>query len=124
MTTLSVTIQEFVGDSLPRSYIEAGTLTFSAAGSAVQSGSSRKSRRVWAIAAIVPTEVAMDLDDLYQAWDQRRADGYPSVVALTDSTLVRDQAQPIQATATFTNPVQITPVNATSCRVSCALTEV
>ena len=86
----------------PRSYVSINDLSFSVAGSAVQSGNSRAVRQTWAIASYVDKNTAHDLDEIYRLWDISRAAGGLSVLGVIDQTFVRDVTVPITANAVFT----------------------
>jgi len=88
--------------SPPRSYIEAGSLTFSTAGSSIQSGNSRAARQTWAIATYGTREEAFTINEMYRAWDTARADGKVAILGVVDQTFVRDPASPVTANAVFT----------------------
>lgn len=87
----------------PRSYVEQTDLTFSVAGSAVQTGSSRKNRMQWSIATWGTREDAFTVDEMFRSWDTDRATGRASVLLVQDQTFVRDTSNPIVASAVFTS---------------------
>ena len=87
----------------PRSYVSINDLSFSVAGSAIQSGNSRAIRQTWAIASYVDKDTAHDLDEMYRLWDLFRAEGGLAVLGVVDQTFVRNINQPIEATAVFTS---------------------
>lgn len=62
---------------------------------------------MWSIAGIVDEDTAFDLEDMYKAWDQDRADGYAATISLQDQTFVRNIQAPITATAVFTEAPSI-----------------
>jgi len=99
---LEVAFDKFT--STPRSYVTINDLTFSVAGSAVQTGNSRAVRQTWAIAAYVDKETAHQLDEIYRKWDIARSEGKLAVLGVVDQTFVRDITKPVTATAVFTSP--------------------
>ena len=88
--------------SPPRSYVDSADLTFSTSGAAIQSGSSRPNRKQWSIATWGTRDDAFDLDEMYRRWDKDRAAGKAAVLGVTDTTFVKDMANPITAVAVFT----------------------
>jgi len=97
---LEVSFDKFT--QTPRSYVSINDLTFSVAGTAIQSGNSRAVRNTWAIATYVDAETAHTIDDIYKAWDVARSDGKVAVVGVVDQTFVRDITRPIETSAVFT----------------------
>jgi len=89
--------------SPPRTYLESAGLSFSLAGSSVQQGRTKSSRMTWAIATYGTREDAFTIDEMYRAWDARRATGIVSVLGVTDQTFVRDTSSPVTANAVFTS---------------------
>lgn len=108
----------------PRQYVGSSDLTFSLAGSAIQSGSSRPNRMTWAIASFGTREDAFTVDEMYRAWDVQRAAGRPSVVGVADQTFVRDPATPITAIAAFTAPPTFEQRSGNLWLISFGLTEI
>ena len=86
----------------PRTYLAAASLSFSVAGSSVQTGSSRAGRQTWAIATYGTREDAFTIDEMYRAWDAARAAGSAAACGVVDQTFVRDPSVPVTATAVFT----------------------
>jgi hypothetical protein len=123
-TLRSARVDLFTERDLPRSYLNGSDLAFSNPGSAVQSGSTRAARLIWSVAGYVNKATALDLMDLFAAWDVKRATGAVSVVRITDETFLRVGAPPITSMGIFTTPVKVTRTHEDSYLVSYGVTEV
>lgn len=123
-TLRNARIELFAEKDLPRSFLNGGDLSFSNPGTAVQSGSSRPARRIWAVAGFLEKIEALDMVDLFAAWDAKRASGAVAVVTITDETFLRPGASPIVATGVFTTPVKITRSHEDQYLVAYGVTEV
>lgn len=99
-TTYSIKFTEF-GDQMPRSYIEAAGVNFSATGAISLTGQTRAARRLWTISSYVRPEIVYQLEDLYQAYEVERASGAAAAVAVSDETRRPEGAAPITATTVF-----------------------
>jgi len=121
--TYTQTLDRFSGGGAQRTYVDTATLDFSATGTAIQSGSTRSARRIWAVSLLLNKDDAFDLQDLYEAWDTERASGGTAVVSLTDQITGRNS---FTANTVFTEAVNIELVGngAPLYRVSFSLTEV
>ena len=97
----SVRFDQFTGET-PRSFSDAASASFSASGALVQSGNSRKARRLWTIASHVKAAEVYALEALYLDWDEYRASGAAAAVSVSDETRVPDPNYPILANAVFT----------------------
>lgn len=84
----SVTLSSFTDTQFPRSYMSQATLEFSQIGTAYASGPARRQRRMWSVSAFVTATQWTDLDNVYAAWDARRAEGDNlAVVTVVDSLI-------------------------------------
>ena len=84
--TYDVDLTDFVDGALPRTFVATAALTRSATGAQVLSGTPYATKYIWAINAIVTKEVALQLMDMFAAWDAERATGTRPSVTLTDTT--------------------------------------
>ena len=89
-TEHTATISLFLGEDLPRSYLQQAKLEFSTSGVAIAGGPSRSQRRIWAISCLLTDSMASSVDSLFRAWDTDRAKGLAAAVAITDSTTSSD----------------------------------
>tara|TARA_B100000902_G_scaffold353442_1_gene364879 strand:+ start:457 stop:852 length:396 start_codon:yes stop_codon:yes gene_type:complete len=119
----NITLDRFGGGGAQRTYVDTATLNFSTTGTAIQSGSSRAARRLWAVDLLLNKADAFELQDLYEDWDTARAGGSAAIISLTDQITGRNS---FTANTVFTEAVNIELVGngAPLYRVSFSLTEV
>lgn len=119
-------LERFNGAGAQRSYIDTASIQFSVTGSAVQSGSTRPTRKLWTISTVLEKDDAYDILDLYEAWDTERATGAVAVLTLVDEITTRNPGAPITASVVFSDPANIELIGNGSplYRVSFGLSEV
>lgn len=116
----TVTIKDFSGNDLPRSYVNQAAFSFSSKGTSLITGPAYKEKRIWAISAYLTKNDALLLDTLFTRWDTDRAAGYAAVVAVTDSTF----GSTINANAVITTPPTFNRAGPKFVVISIGLTEV
>lgn len=120
----TVVFDKFSGEDLPRSFLEQATLEFSALGVAYSTGSTKRQKRIWSIAAYASQAEWQSLLDIFTGWDNLRASGSNLArVNIVDSLL----GSTITAEGFFTSPPSISkiaPGNNTLFLVTFAITEV
>lgn len=70
-----VAFTDFADEDLPRSILQQATLEFSGLGAAYSSGTAKKQRRIWAVAAYGTISQWNTLMQIFGAWDQARVSG-------------------------------------------------
>jgi hypothetical protein len=70
-----VAFTDFAGEDLPRSILQQATLDFSGLGAAYSSGTAKKQRRIWAVAAYGSLTQWNTLMQIFDAWDAARVTG-------------------------------------------------
>lgn len=120
----TVTFDKFSGEDLPRTFLEQATLEFSALGVAYSTGSTKRQKRIWSIAAYASQSQWQSLLTIFNAWDLERASGSNlATVNIVDSLL----GSTISVQGFFTSPPSISklaPGNNTLFLVTFAITEV
>lgn len=119
-TVYSLTFTYFTDENVPRSYLEEGTLDFSASGTTILGGPSRLSKRIWAISSVLTTSDAQNLEALYRAWLADKVTGISCVLAVVDDTF---GPTPVSANAVFSTAPTFTKFSPTEWLVSLGLTE-
>lgn len=76
----------FGGVEMPRSYQQSAEFSKSASGASIVNGSPFRQKYMWAMSSIVSEADAQQLDAIFQAWDQDRAQGLPAALGVTDET--------------------------------------
>ena len=99
----------FRGDMFPRQVMDGSDVNFSITGSQLISGSSRPTRLIWTISAMVRRSEGFDFQDLFAAWDVDRASGQAAVLNVIDETNLRPEADPINTNAVFSTTPQFMP---------------
>lgn len=120
----SVTLTRFTDTEFPRSFMSQATLEFSQIGTAYASGPARRQRRMWSVSAFVTATQWNNLESVYGAWDERRAEGDNLAVVTVNDTLI-GSSQTYQAF--FTEPPSLTKLaggNNTDFAASFVLVEV
>lgn len=77
---------DFVDGALPRTFVATAALNRSATGAQILSGTPYATKFIWAINAIVTKEVALEVMNMFAAWDTERATGSRPTVSITDTT--------------------------------------
>lgn len=86
--THQIEFENFTDTNFPRSYMAQANLEFSQLGTAYASGPARKQRKMWSISAFLGRSDLAILNNLYEAWDAKRAEGANlATVVLTDYLL-------------------------------------
>lgn len=122
--TDTVSFTNFSGDDLPRSVVDQAALNFSSLGVAYSSGSVRKQRKLWSVAAIGTLAQWNTLSSIFDAWDTERASGSGQALVTVQDTLLGAN---ITSYGFFTaNPTltKLAPGNNTLFIISFGITEV
>jgi|TARA_B100000035_G_scaffold124371_2_gene105895 hypothetical protein len=116
----SASFSLFSGAELARTYDATNNFQRSASGAQIITGRPGRQKYIWAVACILSEADALNLDNIFQAWDVDRADGLPAVVTITDSTGFRTET----GNAIFSTPPSFTRFGPANYQVSFGLTEV
>lgn len=82
----NILFKEFTSRDLPRSYLNNAAFSNSANGTVVLAGPAFRQKYAWAIDCHLTKADAIELRDLFEAWDADRANGLPVACGLTDET--------------------------------------
>lgn len=116
----SFTFKESLGAEVPRTYAASVSFEFAVSGSAVTTGPSQRQRYIWAISSPMTNAEAIQLDEMFRAWDQDRATGLPAAVGIIDQTF----GDPVDTSAVFSTPPSYSKFGPNHKLVSFGLTEV
>ena len=120
----TVSFTSFSGEDLPRTVVDQAGLNFSSLGVAYSTGSVRKQRKLWSVAAVGTLDQWNDLLAIFDAWDTERASGSGQALVTVQDTLLGAN---ITALGFFTaNPslAKLSPGNNTLFIISFGITEV
>jgi hypothetical protein len=124
--THSITLKNFTGGEVPRSYLSSAATGQSANGTTILTGPSFKTKRVWALSVYLergsngaPDELRQ-LYDLFEDWDQDRSNGLAVAVGVNDNTFLEE----LQLSAVFSTPPTYTRLSPVLYVADFALTEV
>ena len=98
---VTIRMDTFRGDLFPRQVMDGSDVNFSITGTQLISGSSRPTRLIWTVSAMVRRAEGFDFQDLFAAWDVDRA-SQAAVLAVIDETNLQPGADPINTNAVFT----------------------
>lgn len=87
-TVYSVTMTRFSGEDLPRSYGANASFDRSANGASILAGPGYKEKRIWAFSTFLTGPQTAELYNMFEAWDEDRANGLPVACSIVDDTLV------------------------------------
>ncbi len=112
---------EFANQSLSRA-VEAGSAVFSrsATGSTTLTGKSALQKYVWTISTYLKPDEALNIKDMFEAWDFDRSEGRPAACGLVDTCF----GPTIATSVIFTTPPSFRKASPHLYQVDFALTEV
>ena len=116
----NVVFSDFTDGAYPRGYESQTNFTRSASGTTALAGSGSQQKRIWAISAFIPTSKALELEEMFRAWDLDRSQGYPSACGLTDQCF----GSSLTTSVVFTTPPSFAWGSPTATQVDFAVTEV
>ena len=112
-STYDYTFTDFTGGDLPRNFVSSTTLTQSATGARVYSGTPYAARFVWAISSVVEEDVARGVMDMFAAFDADRANGNLPTITITDTTF----GATVNANGVFTTPPSVSRFGGSSSKL-------
>ena len=116
----NIEIKEFTGRDLPRSYVGNANITTSANGSAIITGPSYRQKVIWAVSTITDKAAAIEIDNLYKAWDFDRSAGMTAAVGVVDTTF----GATLDSNAVFSTPPTFILLSPATVQVDFGLSEV
>lgn len=116
----NVTFDQFSEVELARTYAEGTEFQRGVSGTQLIVGRPGRAKYVFAIAAYVTPAVALDLDNMFQAWDEDRGKGLAAAVGFLDETGFKTES----GSAVFTTPPSYAKAGPNLYAVSFGLTEV
>lgn len=84
--TWNIVFEQFTSAELPRQYSNSIKWERTGAGSLALSGPRYRQKYIWTVDCIVSASQALELDQMYQAWDYDRAFGLSVACGLIDRT--------------------------------------
>jgi hypothetical protein len=119
-TLYSVTLDQFSGEDLPRSFANSFEFSNSANGAAILAGPSIQQKRIWAISCPLEKEDVEIIYNMFNAWDADRATGKPVGCSIVDTTFI----ETVSTTATFSTSPTFTKMGGYGFLVDFGLTEI
>lgn len=122
--TTTVSFDQFSGDDLPRSYLSQATLDFSALGVAYSTGSTKRQRKIWAVAAVGTIQQWNNLVIIFEQWDLDRSRGSNVAAVTIQDTLLGSNINTFGFFTTAPTLGKLSPGNNTLFVISFAITEI
>lgn len=119
-TTYNVTFDEFRGAEFARTYDGSVEFQRTATGTTSIAGLGRRQKYIWAINAHLTEAKAEEVDNMFKAWDNDRAQGRNVACGITDQTLFNS----ITSTAIFSTPPSFTYIAPNRIAVALGMTEI
>lgn len=104
----------------PRTFLSDATFERSASGVLVLGGTSFRQKYQWVISSVMGELDAEDFQDMFEAWDVDRADGFSAALGVNDKTF----GSTVNADAIFVTPPSFTRMGPGLAMVSFGLQEV
>ena len=118
--TYNIVFQDFTSSDIPREYSGSVSFEYSSDGSLVLGGPAYVQKYLWTIDCQIPKTVALDLDNLYRAWDKDRSNLKSAAVGIVDDCW----GATVTSNAVFAKAPKYTYINPSLTIVSLALQEV
>jgi len=118
--SFNIVFDQFLGADLPRTYQQGASFSKSANGASIIQGSAYRQKYIWAISAVVTTAVAIQVRQMFEAWDTDRAAGYGAAIGIADTTF----GATVSTSAVISTPPTFNRISPTHFQVSFGLTEV
>lgn len=99
-TPYNFVLDNFGGNEMPRSYESSASFSDSANGATLLTGPAYRQKYQWVISSIMRSPDALQLDEMFRAWDLDRGDGLPVGCGLIDNTF----GPSVNATVVFITP--------------------
>lgn len=116
----NVTFSSFTEAELARTYDATTEFERGASGTQLIVGRPGRAKYIFAVAALVDGTVALELDNMFQAWDEDRGKGLAAAVGVLDETGFKTES----VSAVFTTPPSFTKAGPNLYAVAFGLTEV
>ena len=82
----NILFKEFTSRDMPRSYLNNAAFSNSSNGTVILDGPAFRQKYAWAIDCHLTKVEAIELRDLFEAWDTDRSNGLPVACGLSDQT--------------------------------------
>jgi hypothetical protein len=116
----SFVFDNFGDNAMPRSYQSEASFSQSANGTTILDGPAYRQKYLWVISSLVPTAQAVQIDEMFQAWDTDRSSGLPVACGIIDETF----GATVSSSAVFSTPPTYVRMGPKFTMVSFGLTEV
>ncbi len=118
--TYNATFSSFTEAELARTYDSSDQFVRGVSGTQLITGRPGRSKYIFAVAALVDETVALELDNMFQAWDEDRGKGIAAAVGVLDETGFKAES----VSAVFTTAPEFTKAGPNLYAVAFGLTEV
>jgi hypothetical protein len=119
-TSYNIVLDQFTGAEIPRIYDGSATFGRTASGGTTIASRAGSQKYIWGISTPVTKTKALQIDTMFQAWDDDRGAGYAAAIGVTDQTF----GASVTASAVFSTPPSYTYSNDNYVVVSFGLSEV
>ena len=119
-STYNVVFDLFTGGEIARTFDGSASFTRGVSGQQLLTGNSARQKYIWAVSGLLSEADAIQVDEMFKAWDLDRSSGQTAAVGVTDQTF----GAAVVTTAIFSTPpsfIRTGPLNYT---VAFGLTEV
>ena len=116
----NVVIDNFGGTEMPRVYQGSTTFSRSAIGGNILTGPAFGEKYMWVISSLVTTAQAVEIDNMFKAWDADRASGLSVACGIADTTF----GAQVNTNAVFSTPPSYVRLSPTHTLVNFGLMEV
>ena len=99
-TVYNFIIDNFGDRAIPRTYQSSASFSDSANGASIISGPAYKQKFQWVISTLITKTQAESFDQLFNAWDEDRANGFSAACGIIDETFGPD----VNTSAVFVTP--------------------
>ena len=105
----SVVLKQFSGEDIPSSTLGQANLEFSQIGLGYANGPAKRQRKIWAIAAFVDSNQIVQLNTIFDAWDNACASNLNAVTVSVTDNLLREATNNSSIPTTITQAFFTTP---------------
>jgi hypothetical protein len=116
----SFVFDNFGDNAMPRNYQAGASFSQSVNGTTILDGPAYRQKYIWVISSLVDRTEAVQIDEMFQAWDTDRASGLPVACGVTDETF----GPTVTTSAVFSTPPTYVRMGPKFVMVSFGLTEV
>ena len=119
-STYNVVFDLFSGGEVARIFDSSATFSRGASGQQLISGNSSRQKYIWAVSGLLTEADAVNIEEMFKAWDTDRASGAAAAIGVTDQTF----GASVTTSAIFSTPPSFIRTGPGHFTVAFGLTEV